>query len=98
MPTAPRDSRNGTTDVLTAPDLGNCPDECARPVGLAWDSEGRLWFSSDSTGEIFVMARGEGGGGSGGSGGDGGGAEDAGSQLRPGMVALGAVTVGLLLL
>lgn len=26
-------------------------------MGLAWDSEGRLWFSSDSTGEIFVLAQ-----------------------------------------
>ena len=26
-----------------------------RPVSLAWDSKGRLWFSSDATGEIFVM-------------------------------------------
>lgn len=42
-------------DVLSTKDLSQCPDNCFRPVGLAWDSKGRLWFSSDSTGEIFVM-------------------------------------------
>lgn len=41
--------------MLTNPDLSNCPDNCFRPVGLAWDTKGRLWFSSDSTGEIFVL-------------------------------------------
>ncbi|QUC21958.1 uncharacterized protein UV8b_06199 [Ustilaginoidea virens] len=54
----PDDSRNSTvaaTDILTNPDLKNCPDRCFRPVGLAWDSKGRLWFTSDRTGEIFVL-------------------------------------------
>ena len=105
MPSASRDSRDATTDVLSAPDLGNCPDDCFRPVGMAWDGEGRLWFASDSTGEIFVLRRGGGGGGGGnddGDGDDGGdddGDEDAGMSLRaPGVVvAFGAVVVGWLL-
>ncbi|RSL61128.1 hypothetical protein CEP54_006374 [Fusarium duplospermum] len=56
-PTSPSNSKNATTTIISNPDLSNCPDDCFRPVGLAWDSEGRLWFSSDSTGEIFVLAQ-----------------------------------------
>ncbi|KAJ4160430.1 hypothetical protein NW754_003552 [Fusarium falciforme] len=56
-PTSPSNSTNATTTIISNPDLSNCPGECFRPVGLAWDSEGRLWFSSDSTGEIFVLAQ-----------------------------------------
>ncbi|KAM3520685.1 hypothetical protein NHJ13051_006721 [Beauveria bassiana] len=55
QPAAPRDSMDAAVDVLATKDLSNCPDKCFRPVGLAWDAKGRLWFSSDSTGEIFVM-------------------------------------------
>ncbi|PNY24759.1 Uncharacterized protein TCAP_05290 [Tolypocladium capitatum] len=54
-PSAARDSTSAAVDVLSSPDLGGCPDGCFRPVGLAWDSKGRLWASSDSTGEIFVL-------------------------------------------
>jgi hypothetical protein len=36
-------------------DLSKCPENCFRPVGMAWDSNGRLWFASDSTGEIYVL-------------------------------------------
>ncbi|RTE73873.1 hypothetical protein BHE90_011696 [Fusarium euwallaceae] len=56
-PTSSSNSKNATTTIISNPDLSNCPDDCFRPVGLAWDSEGRLWFSSDSTGEIFVLAQ-----------------------------------------
>ncbi|POR37344.1 Uncharacterized protein TPAR_02457, partial [Tolypocladium paradoxum] len=54
-PVAARDSTTAAVDVLSTPDLGKCPDGCFRPVGLAWDAQGRLWASSDSTGEIFVL-------------------------------------------
>ena len=30
-------------------------------MGLAWDSQGRLYFSSDATGEIYVVVREDGG-------------------------------------
>ncbi|KAK7426010.1 hypothetical protein QQZ08_007458 [Neonectria magnoliae] len=50
-------SMDAATPILRNADLSNCPDECFRPVGLAWDSKDRLWFSSDSTGEIFVLSR-----------------------------------------
>ncbi|KAI6778990.1 L-sorbosone dehydrogenase-like protein [Emericellopsis cladophorae] len=102
MPEANSDSRNGTKDVLTTPDLGNCPDECFRPVGMAWDADGRMWFTSDSTGEIFVMERTSGGGdnGDGSDGGDDDGDEEdaAVSLTQPRLVvAFGAIVVGLLL-
>ncbi|KAM0426680.1 hypothetical protein ACHAPT_007996 [Fusarium lateritium] len=104
-PTSPSNSTKAATPIISNADLSNCPDECFRPVGLAWDSEGRLWFSSDSTGEIFVLAqdgsennnddddRGE-------SGGDDD--DSAASQfLRPGswavVVTLVAVIMGFLL-
>ncbi|RDA92443.1 hypothetical protein CP533_6457 [Ophiocordyceps camponoti-saundersi (nom. inval.)] len=54
-PTSPRDSSSAAVDVLTTPNLADCPQKCFRPVGLALDGSGRLWFSSDSTGEIFAL-------------------------------------------
>ncbi|KAF2704490.1 soluble quino protein glucose dehydrogenase [Pleomassaria siparia CBS 279.74] len=60
-PTAASTSNSSTVDILTNPDLSKCPDQCVRPVGLAWDSQGRLFMSSDATGEIFVVVRNDGG-------------------------------------
>ncbi|PHH80535.1 hypothetical protein CDD80_1047 [Ophiocordyceps camponoti-rufipedis] len=55
-PSPPRNSPDdAAADILSAPDLSECPDRCFRPVGLALDRRGRLWFSSDSSGEIFVL-------------------------------------------
>ncbi len=34
--------------------------DCFRPVGLTWDSKDRLWMSSDTTGEIYVLMKREG--------------------------------------
>lgn len=56
-PVAPSDSNSATSDVLSNADLSRCPDSCFRPVGLAWDGQGRLFMSSDSTGEIYVLQR-----------------------------------------
>lgn len=36
-------------------DLSACPDQCFRPVGLAWDAQDRLFMTSDSTGEIYIL-------------------------------------------
>jgi glucose/arabinose dehydrogenase len=55
QPKEPSNSKDAATPIIYNKKLGNCPDNCFRPVGLAWDPQGRLWFSSDSTGEIFVM-------------------------------------------
>ena len=51
------DSRTAAIDILSNRDTSQCPDHCFRPVGLAWDSQGRLYMSSDATGEIYVLVR-----------------------------------------
>ena len=48
-------------DIVSNLDLSKCPNNCFRPVGLAWDSNGRLFMSSDATGEIYVVVRADGG-------------------------------------
>lgn len=60
-PTEPATSNTAAIDIVSNPDLSRCPDECFRPVGLAWDGQGRLFMSSDATGEIYVITRDEGG-------------------------------------
>ncbi|KAH7345491.1 hypothetical protein B0J17DRAFT_713066 [Rhizoctonia solani] len=54
-PVASADSRNGYETVVGAADLSRCPNGCIRPVGLVFDRLGRLFVSSDTTGEIFVV-------------------------------------------
>lgn len=54
-------SNSSAIDVVSNPDLSKCPDDCMRPVGIAWDPQGRLFMSSDATGEIWVVAREDGG-------------------------------------
>jgi glucose/arabinose dehydrogenase len=61
QPTEPANSNTAAIDIVSNPDVSRCPDECFRPVGLAWDSQGRLFMSSDTTGEIYVITRNEGG-------------------------------------
>ena len=56
-PIAPNTSTTAAVDILSNADVTQCPDACFRPVGLAWDSQGRLWMSSDATGEIYVISR-----------------------------------------
>lgn len=46
-------------DVLSNANLDDCPENCFRPVGLAWDSGGRLYMTSDSTGEVYVLMKSE---------------------------------------
>ncbi|KAF5662047.1 l-sorbosone dehydrogenase [Fusarium heterosporum] len=55
QPAASSRSKKATTPIISNKDISKCPDECFRPVGLAWDPKGRLWFTSDKTGEIFVL-------------------------------------------
>ncbi|KAL7785569.1 glycoside hydrolase [Trichoderma ceciliae] len=101
QPTALQNTTDAVADIITNAHLSNCPDRCFRPVSLAWDSAGRLWFSSDTTREIFVLERtnrttGTGGGSS--SANDGNAANGLISE-RPGAVAVAqaAVLAGLLL-
>ncbi len=57
-PVDPSTSKTAAVDIITnAVDITQCPGSCFRPVGLAWDSKGRLFFSSDQTGEIYMVVR-----------------------------------------
>ena len=57
-PTAASTSKTGYTDIMANHDVTTCyTGTCFRPVGLAWDSQGRLFMSSDATGEIYIIMR-----------------------------------------
>lgn len=59
-PTSPNTSMTAAVDILSNADITRCPDNCFRPVGLAWDRKGRLFMSSDQTGEIYMITRADG--------------------------------------
>ncbi|PMD55638.1 soluble quino protein glucose dehydrogenase, partial [Hyaloscypha bicolor E] len=56
-PVAASDSITAAVDIMANADNSNCPDQCFRPVGLALDSKDRVFMSSGSTGEIYVLAK-----------------------------------------
>ena len=57
-PVAPSTSKTAAVDIMSNADVTKCYDTtCFRPVGLAWDSDGRLFMSSDETGEIYAIER-----------------------------------------
>lgn len=86
-PAAAADSRTAAVDVLTNADTTRCPGSCFRPAGLVVDGQGRLFMTSDSTGEIYVLQRVR----------EGAGGEGAGSESRAGRLPRGGgwVAVGL---
>ncbi|KAK4444662.1 soluble quino protein glucose/sorbosone dehydrogenase [Podospora aff. communis PSN243] len=98
-PVDPPDSRTAVVDVLVNADLSRCPQNCFRPAGLAVDDENRVFMTSDTTGEIYVVARtardeNEGGGGGGGDGdGDGLGNGAAGKGASWGLM-VGTLVMG----
>lgn len=56
-PVAGSDSLTATTAIFSNADNSQCPDSCFRPVGLALDSQGRMFVTSDSTGELYVLVK-----------------------------------------
>ena len=56
-PVAAPDNNTATTDIFQNSDNSVCPQHCFRPVGIAFDAQGRLFVSSDATGEIYVIER-----------------------------------------
>lgn len=42
-------------DIMWNPDLTECPKRCFEPVGVAFDEYGRVWMSSDESGEIYMV-------------------------------------------
>jgi len=57
QPSEPANSSTAAIPIVTNQNTSDCPNSCFRPVGLAWDSKGRLFMSSDATGEIYVITR-----------------------------------------
>ncbi|PPR04648.1 hypothetical protein CVT24_011866 [Panaeolus cyanescens] len=51
----------GYSFIVQATDLTGCPTNCnaIRPVGLAFGDDGRLFVSSDATGELFFVQKGQ---------------------------------------
>ncbi|KAK5987769.1 L-sorbosone dehydrogenase-like protein [Cladobotryum mycophilum] len=98
QPSAAKTSTDAAVDVLTNPDNSKCPKACFRPVGLAWDAKNRLFLSSDSTGEIFVLEQ-NGQSSGGGSSSDGGSGAGALFPKKSAAIAVGfaAVLAGMLL-
>lgn len=56
-PVAASDDSTAAIDIFANVDNNACPDNCFRPAGLAFDNQGRLFMSSDATGEIYVISR-----------------------------------------
>lgn len=54
-PVASPDSKTAEIAVMQNANTGSCPGQCFRPVGLAFDKKGRLFMSSDSSNEIYVI-------------------------------------------
>lgn len=57
QPIANSDSNTAAIDILMNADNSACPQNCFRPAGIAFDSQGRLFVSSDATGEIYVVIK-----------------------------------------
>ncbi|KAJ6781166.1 hypothetical protein PWT90_08259 [Aphanocladium album] len=56
QPTAKPDSDDAEEKLMWNPDNALCPGKCFRPAGLWLDDKGRTFMTSDSSGELFVVA------------------------------------------
>ncbi|KAH7328192.1 NHL repeat-containing protein [Stachybotrys elegans] len=54
-PVAPGTSMDAEEPLLWNANIEQCPFDCFRPVSVTLDSSGRLFMTSDSTGELFVI-------------------------------------------
>jgi glucose/arabinose dehydrogenase len=54
-PIAALDTQTAGRPIMENPSTTRCPSGCFRPVGLDFDKKGRLFMSSDSTGEIYAI-------------------------------------------
>ena len=55
-PVAQLTDSKGYTFAVQAEDMSKCPGSCIRPVGLQFDWLGRMFVSSDATGEVRANA------------------------------------------
>ncbi|KAL9599310.1 MAG: hypothetical protein Q9219_003937 [cf. Caloplaca sp. 3 TL-2023] len=66
---APSESKSAIIDIMSNVDVNKCGqivpyvwnNDCFRPAGLAFDKSGRLYMSSDQTGEIWAITKVSGG-------------------------------------
>ncbi|KAK7976861.1 PI-PLC X domain-containing protein 1 [Apiospora arundinis] len=57
-PVADRNMKRGYTDILYPQSEAACSSTtCTRPCGLVWDAAGRLYMTSDTSGEIFLLSK-----------------------------------------
>ncbi|KAK6338799.1 hypothetical protein TWF696_009609 [Orbilia brochopaga] len=62
QPVENNSSQTASIEIMANTDLSQCQNACFRPVGLAFDTAGHLWMSSDATGEIYVIRKMDGSG------------------------------------
>ncbi|KAI3319470.1 soluble quino protein glucose dehydrogenase [Xylariaceae sp. AK1471] len=56
-PTAASWNTRGSIDLFYPPDETQCSSStCIRPVGLVFDAAGRLYVTSDASGEVFLLS------------------------------------------
>ncbi|KAH6715114.1 hypothetical protein BKA61DRAFT_643028 [Leptodontidium sp. MPI-SDFR-AT-0119] len=55
QPVEPATSTTTAFNILSNSNNANCPSRCFRPTTLAFDSKDRLFMTSDSTGEIYII-------------------------------------------
>jgi hypothetical protein len=55
QPVSASDDPHAEEQLMWNTDNSKCPSGCFRPAGLAFDKAGRMFMTSDSTGELFVL-------------------------------------------
>ena len=95
-PVAASDNKTSYTEIFKNQDNSRCPDNCFRPVGMAFDRQGRLFVSSDATGEIYVVSRLEGGGNASGASGSGSGDRNAAVSSQRSMLSTSFALIAVL--
>ena len=96
QPVAPANSNSSYTDIFANANNTACSGNCFRPVGLAFDSQGRMFISSDASGEIYVVVKDETANSTNGSGSSGSGS--SGGKPKSGAQRQGVVSIGVLVL
>lgn len=99
QPEVPANSNTSYIDIFANAKNTACPRNCFRPVGLAFDNQGRMFLSSDASGEIYVVIRDETANGTTGSSSSGSasssGTPKSGAQ-RQGVLSTGALVLSVL--
>ncbi|KAJ4256940.1 hypothetical protein NW762_009036 [Fusarium torreyae] len=54
-PVSASDDPKAEVPLMWNTDNAKCPSGCFRPAGLAFDKAGRLFMTSDSTGELYIL-------------------------------------------